>query len=102
MSRDYHQTLEIDGPTATCGGCRFTSALEGAWSVEDGRLVWRAEPDPQPGRGPDLTSCCEGSDCADEFRHVTVDGGDLSAGDLAALRATAADARLHEFDEPQP
>jgi hypothetical protein len=36
MSRGY-KTLEIEGPSVTCGGCRFRSALTGAWSVKPGR-----------------------------------------------------------------
>lgn len=98
--RDYSKTLEIDGPSATCGGCRFTSALAGKFSVEDGRLVWRADPDPQPRRGPDLTSCGEGYSCPDEFESIVADDADLSSEDIAALRATAEYARLHEFDGP--
>ena len=46
MSREY--SLEIEGPSATCGHCRFTSALAGTFSVEDGLLVWRGAPDVQP------------------------------------------------------
>ena len=42
MSREY--SLEIEGPSATCGHCRFTSALAGTFSVEDGLLVWRGAP----------------------------------------------------------
>src|ERR1700733_7752642 len=86
VSRDYSKDLEIDGPTATCGNCRFMTKLAGKFSVEDGRLVWRGDPDPQPRRGPDLMSCREGGDCPGEFGHVTVDGEDLSAEDIAALR----------------
>jgi len=102
-TRDYSKTLEIDGPTATCGGCRFTSALAGKWSVEDGRLVWRGDADPQPRRGPDLESCCESDRCPEGgFRYITADGGELSAEDMAALRATAAEARLREYESWQP
>ena len=99
MTRDYSRTLEIEGPSASCGHCRFMSALSGKWSVEDGRLVWRADADPQPRRGPDLVSCYESSPVV-EFGAVTVDGEDLGGEDIAALRATAEYARLHEFDEP--
>ena len=97
--RDYGRTLEIEGPSAHCGHCRFASALKGAWSVEDGRLTWRAAADPQPRRGPDLVSCCESSPVI-EFEHITADGEDLGSEDIAALRASAEYARLHEFDEP--
>jgi hypothetical protein len=88
MSKSHPRAyaLEIDGPTAECGHCRFTVALTGKFSVEDGLLVWRAAPDPQPGRGPDLDSCCE-SDPVISFERVTVDGADLNAGQIAALRA---------------
>jgi hypothetical protein len=103
VTRDYSQTLEIEAPAATCGHCRFTSALSGAWSVEDGRLVWRAEADPQPRRGPDLHSCCESSPVI-EFTSITAEWGDreFSSEEIAALRATAEHARLHEFDEEGP
>lgn len=87
--------LEIEGPSAACGRCRFMSALSGRWSVEDGRLVWRADPDPQPRRGPDLESCCEGRKCG-EFAGIVADGGELSAADVAALRETARLARERE------
>ena len=90
MSRD-EKTLEIDGPSATCGHCRFTTALTGRFSVEDGLLVWRAAADPQPRRGPHLRGCCESSPVID-FEHVTVDGEDLGPEQIAALRATAGDA----------
>ena len=82
------ETLEIEGPAAVCGHCRFTSALKGAWSVEDGVLVWRGDRDPQPRRGPDLESCCE-SDPVIEFKHITVDGERLAGWQVAVLRANA-------------
>jgi hypothetical protein len=85
---DRSKTLEIEGPTAECGHCRFMTALSGKFSVEDGRLVWRADPDPQPRRGPDLGSCCE-SNPVIKFEHITADGKELSAEQVAALRATA-------------
>jgi hypothetical protein len=85
---DRRKTLEIDGPTAVCGHCRFTVGLTGKFSVEDGLLVWRAAPDLQPGRGPDLDSCCE-SDAVVEFERITVNGKDLDAGQITALRATS-------------
>lgn len=87
--------LEVEPPSAVCGYCRFTSALHGTFSVEDGRLVWRAEADPQPSRGPDLERCCEGHSCGD-FAGVEVTdsaGGwvtrELAADDVATLRETA-------------
>jgi hypothetical protein len=91
-------TLELEAPSATCGSCRFTTALTGTWSVEDGRLVWRAAPDPQPRRGPDFTSCCEGSDCGD-FERVATDwgSGELSSEDVQAIRRAAAAAQAEEM-----
>lgn len=84
-------TLDIEGPTATCGDCGFQTRLSGEWSVEDGRLVWRGDADLQPGRGPDLNGCCESREIA-EFRIVTVDDKELSAEDVAALRQSASEA----------
>lgn len=81
-------TLQIENPLAVCGHCRFTTELSGQWSVEDGRLVFRADPDPQGRRGPDLESCCE-TDPVIEFEHVTADGRELAAGQVAELRETA-------------
>jgi hypothetical protein len=57
--------LELQSPMFSCGDCHFTTQLTGKWSVEHGQLVFRADADPQPRRGPDLESCCEG-------RHVTI------------------------------
>jgi hypothetical protein len=82
------EVLAVLGPSATCGHCRFTTALTGKFSVEDGRLVWRAAADPQPRRGPDLHGCFESSPVI-HFEHVTVDGKRLSAEQVAALRQTA-------------
>ena len=53
---------------------------------------------PEPRRGPDLDGCCEGRDCG-EFTGITADGQVLGDEDVAVLRASAADARLHEFDD---
>jgi hypothetical protein len=86
-----HYALEIGGPTVQCGHCRFLTALTGTFSVEDGLLVWRGDPDPQPRRGPGLDGCCE-SDPVIEFERITVDGKDLDAGQISALRATADEA----------
>jgi hypothetical protein len=99
VSRDYSGTLEIEDPSVHCGHCRFSARLSGKWSVEDGRLVFRADADPQPRRGPDLESCCE-SDPVVYFRHVKAGDTDLGDEEIAALRATAEYARLHEFDSP--
>lgn len=84
----HHLTLEIENPIAVCGHCRFATALSGEWSVEDGRLVFRADPDPQPRRGPHIDLCCQ-SDVVIEFRHVIVGRRELSAGQVAELRETA-------------
>jgi len=90
----WRETLEIDSPLATCGGCRFTTALGGTWSVEDGRLVFRAALNPLARRGPGMGSCCEGrhegvESGVLEFRRVTVDGNALSDEEFAVLKASA-------------
>lgn len=90
----WRETLEIDNPLATCGGCRFTTALSGTWSVEDGRLVFRAMLNPLARRGPSMDTCCEGRHegvefGALEFKRVTVDDKQLSDEDFAALKASA-------------
>lgn len=86
MSRDYKETLEIEGPSVTCGGCRFRSALTGAWSVEDGRLVWRGRRRraPRPGQARPARRYCfalllpgaglSGPGPGKELRDVPVDG----------------------------
>ena len=89
------RNLEIDGPSASCGYCHFTSSLRGTWSVEDGRLVWRGDESPQPGRGPDLNSCCEGRECGD-FAGITAEGVQLPAEDVAALRETDIRAEMRD------
>lgn len=86
-----HKTLKIEGPAATCGHCHFTSALSGTFSVEDGRLAWRGDADPQPRRGPDLESCCESSPVI-SFERIEVDGEPLTAEQVADLRQSAAEA----------
>ena len=98
MSTDRGKTAEIEGPSVTCGACHFTSALKGAFSVEDGRLVWRGDADPQPCRGPDFRSCCEGRECGD-FLHVTANWGDreFSGEEIAALQTAAEQAREEEM-----
>jgi len=64
--------LEIEPPSIKCGDCRFTSAMAGVWSVEGGRLVFRADADPQPRRGPDLVGCCESDRDSGETTGVEV------------------------------
>lgn len=81
------ETLEIDAPLAECGGCRFGSRLDGKWSVEDGRLVFRAALSPLTRRGPDYESCGEGRDGPHEFRRITVDGKPLTDEQVAELQA---------------
>ena len=88
MTSDYERTLEIEPPVAVCGHCRFTTALTGVFTVEDGLLVWRGAADVQPRRGPGLESCCE-SDPVIDFAYVEADGTRLSEQNVAALRATA-------------
>jgi hypothetical protein len=85
---DWPKTLEIDPPLATCGHCRFATALSGQFSVEDGRLVWRGDADLQPRRGPGLESCCESSEIA-TFEFIEAGGERLSAWHVAQLRASA-------------
>src|SRR5713101_8459006 len=85
---DDARTLWVEHPIAECGQCFFTTRLSGKFTVEDGRLVWRGDPDVQPRRGPDLTSCCE-SNPVTEFEFIEAGGERLPAGDVEALRATA-------------
>lgn len=92
--KHYRQTLEIDNPLAKCGGCGFATALSGTWSVEGGRLVFRADLNPLARRGPSMGTCCEGNhegvaSGALEFRYVTVDGKPLADAQFAALKASA-------------
>ena len=95
-SRDAERvTLEIEPPLAVCGHCRFTTALTGTFTVEDGLLVWRGAADPQPRRGPDLSGCCE-SDPVIEFQHITVDSEPLTREQVAALQASAEAVRLEQ------
>lgn len=86
--KDYSKTLEIDNPLAHCGHCRFTTELSGKWTVEDGRLVFRAGEDPLSSRGPGLESCCESSPVV-EFKHIEAGGEQLNGDQIAELRATA-------------
>jgi len=89
-------TLEIDNPRAECGACGFASRLGGAWSVEDGRLAFRADLDPLTRRGPDFGGCSESSHDglgAVSFLRIEVDGEALTGEQVAELR-TAADAAV--------
>lgn len=87
----HQETLGIGAPTAQCGHCGFTSYLQGAWSVEDGRLTFRATAEPLSHRGPDFDSCCE-SDPVVQFRRIVVEGEPLTDEQVATLRASARDA----------
>ena len=92
MSKVVKAELELEPPILACGHCRFGSAVQGEWSVEDGRLVFRADADPQPRRGPDLNHCCESSVVA-EFTKITSWQGLVIEGDqLEELRKTAEEA----------
>jgi hypothetical protein len=84
----HQETLGIAAPTAQCGHCGFMSSLDGEYSVEDGRLVFRAAPDPLSRRGPDYESCCEG-DPVVKFRRIVADGKVLTDEQVTTLRAIA-------------
>lgn len=90
----WRETLEIENPIAECGGCGFATALDGIWSVEGGRLVFRAMLNPLARRGPGIDGCGEGyhNDSTDpvQFKRVTVDGRPLTDEDFAVLKASAA------------
>jgi hypothetical protein len=96
----WRETLEISNPLAECGGCRFATALDGTWSVEDGRLVFRAMLNPLTRRGPSVDSCGEGyhNDSPErvEFKRVTVDGKPLTDEQFATLKASAASPEARE------
>ena len=81
--------LELHNPSFECGHCRFETALTGTWTVEDGRLVFRGDPDPQPRRGPDLQSCCESSQVAVFDRIITDNDTAISGPPFEELQAAA-------------
>ena len=87
---------ELDSPGIVCGNCRFMSNIEGEFTEEDGRLVFRADPDPQPRRGPDLFSCGE---CGAKFTEIKWEWSRRKLGDdvLAAVRETAQAVRAKEW-----
>ena len=93
------KTLEIANPLVTCGHCSFGSSLTGTWSVEGGRLVFRADANPLRGRGPDFESCGESSEIP-TFRRITVGYGDepLTDEQFEELKAAARAADEAEFD----
>lgn len=84
MTDRDNAVAELDEPRIQCGHCRFSAPLRGTWSWEDGRLVFRADPDPQPGRGPDLASCGE---CGARFVAVHREWPGDAPEETAALAA---------------
>jgi hypothetical protein len=87
--------LLLTPPSFMCSKCHFMTNLSGRWSIEHGRLMFRADEDPQPRRGPDLVSCCEGYECGDFTKIVTEYGSEkqeFSRQELDELRRTAANA----------
>lgn len=89
----WRETLVIQNPLAECGGCGFAATLDGAWSVEGGRLVFRALLNPLTRRGPSIGGCGEGrhNDTAEpvEFKRVIAHGKPLTDEEFATLKATA-------------
>jgi len=96
--RSRRDLLEIENPGAQCGHCGFGNRLKGAWSVEGGRLVFRADANPLRSRGPDFESCGESDEIA-EFRKITVNGEPLTPEQVAELQAAARAADGTEFDD---
>lgn len=87
--------LEIESPLARCADCGFVNRLTGVWSVDDGRLVFRADANPLSRRGPDFHHCGESSEVA-EFTRITVGDKPLRAEEVAALQA--AEAQWNEIE----
>jgi hypothetical protein len=71
LNKQVEAVLELESPMFTCGHCHFGTCLSGKWAIEDGRLIFRADADPQPRRGPDLDGCCESWDIAVFTKIVT-------------------------------
>lgn len=90
--------LEIDNPLAECGHCGFANRLTGTWSVEGGRLVFRADANPLTRRGPNFHYCGESSESA-EFTQITVDDKPLASEDVIALQAAEQAADEAEWTE---
>lgn len=90
--------LVIENPLAECGHCGFGNALTGTWSVEDGRLVFRADANPLSSRGPNFHRCSESSEVA-EFKRITVDRKPLADEDVVALQAAEQAAEEAEWTE---
>jgi hypothetical protein len=82
--------LNLDNPTVQCNVCFFENVLSGTWTVENGRLVFRADADPLQTRGPDFHHCAESSEVT-EFTSMTFDYGQqrFSDEDFRALQATS-------------
>lgn len=95
-ARKRRDLLEIDNPTAECGHCGHVNGLTGTWSVENGRLVFRADANPLRSRGPDFHGCSESSPVA-EFKRITVYGEPLTDEQVAALQAAARAADEAEY-----
>lgn len=95
MSSSAEVPLLLAPPSFMCSKCHFSTSLSGRWSIEHGRLTFRADEDPQPRRGPDLGGCCEGYECGNFTKIVTEYGSEeqeFSRKELDELRRTAANA----------
>lgn len=102
----FQATLEIEAPLARCGRCGYVQALSGTWSVEDGRLVFRADADPLRRRGPDYRGCSESSHDGRgsiEFTRLEVDGEPLTDEQVAEMRSSAEEIEVFGSigEEPQ-
>lgn len=89
MDEPVKATLLLESPSFICGHCQFTTNLSGRWHVENGRLVFMADEDPQPRRGPSVESCCESYKIA-EFTSITADDGHIISGkEFKSIQAKA-------------
>jgi hypothetical protein len=62
---------EVNQPLITCRCCGFCSCAQGEWSRNaEGRLVWTAAAEIQPGRGPNLSWCGE---CGVKFTRIELE-----------------------------
>ena len=94
LSKSVNAKLELESPAFTCGHCRFTTALAGHWTIEHSRLVFRADADPQPRRGPDLCCCGESREPA-SFTAIVTDTDQVFTGDVLTGLQTVAE-RAHD------
>lgn len=78
--------LEVSGPLATCGSCRFTTALDGDWLIFDGVLTFRCKDDPLTRRGPSIDSCGE---CGAKFTQLETDGAALPQPQYKLIKSVA-------------